>query len=461
MDAERVAEGGAPVSFEREGLRITGRRAGFIRYADVTHLAVSGRAMAIGSVDDTTILRRREFRDAAAMAALDRALRERLARLPDGARRLERMAELDDLARTSRAQRAVYGFIGVCLLAAVVQWRDPFVTQIGSFMPDLVSAGESWRIVTANFLHESSLFPLHLGLNVLCIAVIGLLVERTIGSWRTVVVMAVSAVGAMYGCTLAGYGSTIGASGVAAGLAGSLLCIELNGSRRLPVWWRIPRRVFIAALVVQGVIDYFAPFIAGAAHLGGFLAGYAITRAFVEDSLLRRPVGRGVRALALIALASVLVSLIAIRPLWQRDSGALEQHGLRVLQSLHGDPQNDNAVAWVMVTESEPSEIGVQVAAALAERAVVETRRRDPYVLDTLAEVLFVAGDVPGAVIVIDEAIELTGGDRYYVEQRRRFVGERERSDRPEPPAPGPLFAEPPPSPRSDEPDPDGGGLVI
>jgi len=214
--------------------------------------------VAIGSVDDTTILRRREFVDEAAMQALARALRDRVAGLPDGDRRIERFAALDTLARTSRGRRVVYAFVAACLIASMVQWRDPFFTQIGSFVPDLVSGGEPWRIVTANFLHDTAILPLHLGLNLICIVVIGLLVERALGSWRTVVVVAVSAVGAMYGCTLAGYEATIGASGVAAGLAGSLLCIELNGSRSLPVWWRIPRRVFIAALMVQAVVDYFA-----------------------------------------------------------------------------------------------------------------------------------------------------------------------------------------------------------
>lgn len=465
QSAEERAERGAPVVFEAEGLRLLPqRRGGYIRYADVTHLARSGRAVAIGSLRDVTVLRRREFANETAMQALEIALRNRIAGQSDGDQRLAQMAVLDDLARAPVGHRTVYGFIAACLVVFAMQWRDPFVTQVGSFIPELVSNGEPWRIVTANFLHDTMFLPLHLGLNLICIAVIGLLVERVLGSWRTGVVMAFAAVGSMYGCTLAGYESTIGASGVAAGLAGSLLCIELNGSRRLPVWWRIPRRVFIGALIAQAVVDYFAPFIAGAAHIGGFLAGYVITRAFVEDSLLRRPAGRGVRALALLAVATVLVSLIAIRPLLRRDTLALERHGLRVLQSVHGDAQNDNAVAWVMVTESEPSAIGVQVAAALAERAVSETGRRDPFLLDTLAEVLFVAGDIPGAVIVIDEAIELTGGDRYYLEQRRRFVGERDRDDRPEPPIGNPWFEAEPETPFRHpdvEPAPSGEEVVI
>ena len=73
-----------------------------------------------------------------------------------------------------------------------------------------------------------------------------------------------------------------------------------------------------------------------------------------------------------------------------------------------------------------------KVAAALAERAVAATDRRNPDLLDTLAEALFALGDIPGALIAIDEAIDLSGGERYFVEQRRRFIGERAADDRPE-----------------------------
>ena len=58
----------------------------------------------------------------------------------------------------------------------------------------------------------------------------------------------------------------------------------------------------------------------------------------------------------------------------------------------------------------------------------------DPVILDTLAEVLFTAGDRSGAIQVIDEALVLTAGERYFREQRRRFTGDRAADDRPAPP---------------------------
>jgi len=441
--AEEAAERGGPVVFEDDGFRILhGRRGGVIRYRDIVHLGVSRRAVAIGTTRDTVVLRRRFFANEKAMRALDAALRERVAALPGGELRLARMVELDALARARASHVATYVFIAACLIAFGKQWDDPFATHAGSFVPALVGDGELWRLFTAHFLHDTVLFPLHLGLNLVCILVVGSLVERALGSRRTVVVMGVSAVGSMYGCMLAGYGPTLGASGVVAGLAGALLCIELNGSRRLPVWWRVPRRIFIAAILAQGVVDWFVPIIAGAAHLGGFLTGYLVTRLFVSDALLRRPVGLPTRLAAAAIVLAVGASAVAVGPLIGRDGAALERHALRVLRSDRATAREDNTVAWVMVTESQPSDLGVQMAAALAERAVAQTQRRNPDLLDTLAEVLFVLGDIPGALIAIDEAIELSGGEPYFVEQRRRFIGERAPDDRPAPP-PRPWLGRP------------------
>ena len=73
----------------------------------------------------------------------------------------------------------------------------------------------------------------------------------------------------------------------------------------------------------------------------------------------------------------------------------------------------------------------LEAALAMAERAVDETERREPSVLDTLAELQFQLGHAKQAVATIEEAILEAPGERYYQEQRRRFLGERARDDRP------------------------------
>ena len=426
----------SPVLFDHQALRIdpdlaNSRR---IRYADITHMDTSDRGVAIATLREAILIARKKFSHKDAPSALIQALRARIQALPGGDRVLDRMTEIDCLQARRRPRFAVYGFAVLCLVAYVLQENDRFVTSVGTFSPSLVVAGEYWRLVSANFLHNMLLFPFHLGLNLFCVVIFGILSERVLGSLRTVVVMGISGVTAMFAAGAMGYGQVVGASGVAAGLAGALVSIELGAGRGLPVWWRIPRRLLVAALVVQVALDTFLPFVAGAAHLGGFVAGYLSTRVMLDGAMRLRPPGYWVRGAAAITVGGMLFAMVEAAPLIQRDPVALEWHGLRLLQTPDSSAHRDNELAWRMLTESEPTVTGVEVALALAERAASQTAWLNPDVLDTLAEALFLSGDPRSAVLVIDQAIAITGGGRYFIEQRRRFTGERAADDRPEPP---------------------------
>ena len=144
---------------------------------------------------------------------------------------------------------------------------------------------------------------------------------------------------------------------------------------------------------------------------------------------------QSLRFAAMSGVLLVLVGLVPLVSLARHDEEALERHALRLLNTpaalgfLH-----DNAVAWFIATEGEPSEMGLQVAVELADRAVLATGRRDPNILDTLAEALFQAGDVISSLLTIDEAIRLAPHEPYFHEQRRRFTGELAADDRPAPP---------------------------
>jgi membrane associated rhomboid family serine protease len=427
---------GAPVIPGHDGIRSakSSRARWLIPYEDVTHIARSERVLSIGTLREVHHFRARDFPDLSSMILVEREIRDRIAAGSGGAIQLARMAEIDQLASGPRRRLATVTFVVLCLVAYWLQARDHFVVHFGSFHAELVAQGEFWRLVTANFLHAMPPFPIHLGLNVVCVLALGPLVERMVGALRTTIVIGASAVGAMVASALAGYQDVIGASGVVAGLAGALVCFELHGSRRLPVSWRIPRRLFLLALLLQAWIDWQVPYIAGAAHLGGFASGYLATRFLLADSLVRRPVGSFGSGVAAAIVMIGLMAGFAAAPLLDRDVTALESHALRLLHLNDPSVQSDNDVAWLMVTEASPSYAGLQVATLLAERAVQNTNRADPDLLDTLAEVLFASGDVRAALDVIDEAIEIARGESYFLEQRRRFTGERAAEDRPEPP---------------------------
>jgi tetratricopeptide (TPR) repeat protein len=119
-----------------------------------------------------------------------------------------------------------------------------------------------------------------------------------------------------------------------------------------------------------------------------------------------------------------------------------------------------NNDAWVIATAGDATPDELEVALRMARRAVRATERREPNLLDTLAEVYFQLGRGDDAVAAIDEAIVLAPGVTYYEEQRRRFTGERAADDRPEAPEQAP---EREPGPREEErpPLPDGPAIKV
>ena len=429
---------GAFAEFEPEGLRICLRPRGrgeVIPYADMTHVDVSRSGLWLASKRTTMLIVRTQFRAARGPETLANALRWRLAEEPGGARQLAAMLDVAERARHPWPRRSVPLVAAICVAVFGLEFRDPMTVEVGAFAPALVQAGELWRIATANFLHALSVVPLHLAINVLCLLAFGLLVERPLGAVRTFLVMAASGLGAMLGSAVAGYDEVVGASGIVAGLAGSVLSLELAHGNRLPAWWRLPRRLFIAVLILQVGLDLVLPFVAAGAHLGGFAAGFLVTPLLAAGALDRKPVGFGMQWAAAGVVIALLLSFVSAGRLLAREGEALASHGLRLLTLSDVEPLRLNDLAWRMVTESELEPDAVRVAIELAERAVERTERDDPDVLDTLAEVLFVSGDESRAVDVIDEAILLTGGEEYFREQRRRVTGVRGRDDRPAPPS--------------------------
>jgi rhomboid protease GluP len=428
---------GAFLTCDADGLRFVLRRRGrrrFVPYGDLTHVAATERGLWLATRKSIALVRRTHFPRADDPEALAQALAQRLSEGPGGQQQLIRMSHITECARRPSSRRATTLIAAVCLAVAVLQLRMPLALEIGSFMPLLVREGELWRIATGNFLHGSSLIPLHLLVNMLCLLAFGLLVERPLGAVRTFLIMAAGALGAMAGSFLAGYQEVIGASGMVAALAGAALWLELNESERLPAWWRLPRRLFIGVLVLQGVADLLLPFVAAAAHLGGFLAGYLATRFVSDGALDGRPASRPVRWAAVAVALLAALSFGSAGRLLVREGAALERHARRLLVPSDIEPQRLNDLAWRIVTEFELDPTRLALAIELAEKAVARSERSDPDILDTLAEVLFTAGDRSGAIQVIDEALVLTAGERYFREQRRRFTGERAADDRPTPP---------------------------
>lgn len=404
-------------------------------YSSLTHVVAGPRGLRIGTEHGSFFYRRHHFEDRpGGPEALARALARRVSLRPGGASQLERMVELDQRMLAPPPLRVGPVLVAIAVVAFLLQLVAPDFYQLGFFSRTLVSFGEGWRFVTANLLHASLL---HLLLNAAGLLVFGGLLERSLGAPVTVLVAAGGALGAMGASYLAGYESVVGASGIVYGLLGALLWVEFDSPARVPVLWRLPRRLFVGLLVAETVILSGVPVIAHGAHLGGFLGGGLVVALAAGPALRNEPDGWGRRLLASAVVGVLLYSTgLQVAAMRETEPGRIARRAEALMRLEAVPPQLLNNEAWRIAISNAPGERDLRVASELAERAVRETEGSDPTILDTLAEVYFQSGRTDEALVTIDAAIALAPDEEYYREQRRRFTGERDPEDRPAEPVP-------------------------
>lgn len=183
---------------------------------------------------------------------------------------------------------------------------------------DLIVQGQYWRFVTPIFLHANLL---HVGLNMLNLAVLGVFLERVVGHLRYLFIYfvtgIVSIIASFY---FMPQEISVGASGAIFGLVGAYSIFVLMHRRAFPKHG-IPALLWL--IIVIGVnlgIGLFVPNVDNYAHIGGLLSGcllgwwftplYTLSpnKTLVDThSLARR------WPLALLTIASVLLLAILAR----------------------------------------------------------------------------------------------------------------------------------------------------
>ena len=186
--------------FEVLSPRRRGRQPKRYSYQCMTHVCAADRMLLVGLTSGLLTIRNRDFLDPEeGPKQASRLLLERLAMCPNGNDRLEEMADIDRLGTRNSWSVITWTVVALCIVGTWIQLLDPMITQIGSFIPDLFVRGEYWRGVTGHFLHGLSSapallrfflgniagLPFHLAINVGGLIVLGHLVERPMGSWRT------------------------------------------------------------------------------------------------------------------------------------------------------------------------------------------------------------------------------------------------------------------------------------
>lgn len=199
-------------------------------------------------------------------------------------------------------------------IAAVYVWvethggsQDPAVLhRFGAlYPPDVIARGESWRLLTAIFLHQGLV---HVGLNSYVLLFMGRLVETVFGTGRFLLVyLAAGLAGTMASLAFGSLVGSVGASGAIFGLFGAMVYWRTVDRRAR----RVPWRSLLGPIAVNLSIGLVVPNVDNWGHAGGLVGG-AVAAALIglprRTPTWRLPAGR---RLAAGALALLIVALTA------------------------------------------------------------------------------------------------------------------------------------------------------
>jgi len=163
-----------------------------------------------------------------------------------------------------------------------------------------VAQGEWWRLVSAAFLHYG---PLHLGMNMLVLWIIGPPLEEYFGHGRYALVYLVSGLAGSAGALVWSPNAlTVGASGAIWGIMGAALVLE---ARKI---WVFGGQA-MGLVVFNLAITFLIPGISIGGHVGGLIGGGLAALAF---SSLRRSPSLATLAVAGVGAASVVLAVASV-----------------------------------------------------------------------------------------------------------------------------------------------------
>lgn len=212
--------------------------------------------------------------------------------------------------------------VAIYAIEALVDAPRPFLdgpstvtlTALGGVTGSLVIGGDEWfRLLTAEFLHAG---PIHLGFNVVALALAGVTLERLIGPAWFLTVFLVGAVGAS-GLSIAINPPDlvgVGASGGIMALFAATLVLswrfppgaERSRLRMNSIQILLPTLVAIGPSVDGSTIDF-------GAHLGGALTGLALGAGLLA-AWPRQRASPGLRSVTLAVLGGTIATLAVALP---------------------------------------------------------------------------------------------------------------------------------------------------
>lgn len=170
--------------------------------------------------------------------------------------------------------------------------------------PPTIHDGRYYQLLTSAFLHLSLL---HIGANMLALALVGPALERVLGWWRFAALYLISALagGAAVYAFGSEYTATAGASGAIFGMFGA--CLVLVRKLGLDSQW------LVGTIVLNFVITFSVPGISQLGHIGGFVGGALCALAIGGRPNSRAIVPTRVQATGLGIVLAVVLVIVGVR----------------------------------------------------------------------------------------------------------------------------------------------------
>jgi rhomboid protease GluP len=168
----------------------------------------------------------------------------------------------------------------ICAFYLYELYDSGLIRTFGLYGIELLKSTNEWyRLVTVALVHDnSSTIPIHLAFNMLALHSLGTPIETFLGRSKFLIIFFVSLIGGSIASAMfLGYnGYSIGASGAVFGLFGAWAVISKRIGAEVKSTLVIIGLNFVLGFTIGGV-DWRA-------HLGGLIAGYAVTKLLLSAS---------------------------------------------------------------------------------------------------------------------------------------------------------------------------------
>ncbi|MHC5065075.1 MAG: rhomboid family intramembrane serine protease [Planctomycetota bacterium] len=239
-----------------------------------------------------------------------------------------------------QADRTPATYIILVAYITMAVLTDPFsptgskLLEYGAAQSMLIQDGEAWRLLSYAFLHGGIL---HLIFNTYCLIQFGPLLEERLKTAKFLLLYVFASLGGSI--TAVAYNNSnlimVGGSGALFGMFGAALAINMRqGRHHLEFLDYYGPRSIPMLIGINLLIGWLIPFISNTAHIGGLVAGFALTFCLLDRG--RSPHDRISRSIAAGWLALVLsLTLYCVNPVlrwdhrlreyWQTEDPARQQ----------------------------------------------------------------------------------------------------------------------------------------